>query len=108
MYAKFALMGGSDFGLANHGVVAASAVSPVKLAALIGGRYNASFLVVNEKWLDSTKRVGFMSISRIVKTPEFARIFREVARTGTGAVYYLAEPQTLPVATGLEMTQPPE
>ena len=99
LYADFALMGGNDVGLANHFVVAHSAASPDVLAALIAGRYNARYLVINEKWLESTERVTFMAIANVKKTDEFNRIFREVARTSTGAVYYLAEPQTLSVIT---------
>jgi 4-amino-4-deoxy-L-arabinose transferase-like glycosyltransferase len=93
LYTNFALVGGGDIGLANTRVIADSSISPSLLAALINERYNAQYMIVNERVLSGVQ--DFPSIQAVINSSEFHSMFTEIARVSNGAVYYLENPPQL-------------
>jgi hypothetical protein len=89
LYADFPLVGGGDQGLANHRIIADSSTSALQLADLLRERYNSSFLVVNEERLKGDEGREYPQILRLLESPEFGLVFREITRIGTGAIYYI-------------------
>lgn len=92
LYADFELLGGGDVGWANHRLISDSCISPESLANLLHDRYGANYFIVHENRLSEHTSVVFASIRAVMRAPHFRDIFREVARVGEGAVYYVGSP----------------
>ncbi len=92
LYADFILLGGGDVGWARHRIISDSCTSPEELAVLLREHYGANYLIVHEERLTDKKTDEFLRINRLLRSPEFSSLFREVARVGRGAVYYVESP----------------
>ncbi len=93
LYADFTLLGGGDVGWANHRVISDSCTSPETLAALLHERYNSGYLLVQETRLAEQDSPVFTPIKTLIKSDEFPRTFRVVARVGQGVVYFVERPE---------------
>jgi hypothetical protein len=93
LFADFKLLGGTDVGWANHRLIADSCTSASALARLLRERYDASYLIVNEKRLRDPVRPPLVRVNLPQDDPEFRELFHVVAQTGSGVVYHVRKPE---------------
>ncbi len=87
LYADFTLLGGTDVGRASHPALAEHTDSARELAEFLFVTYNASWLIVNEKRLDSDEEHPLVRVELPLDDPEFSEFFVEEARMEDGVVY---------------------
>lgn len=88
LYADFELFGG-EVGWANHRVISDSCTSPESLANLLHDRYRTNYFIVHDNRLRQQESMIFAPIKAVMRSPGFHDLFREIARVGEGAVYYV-------------------
>lgn len=89
IYADFTLIGGNDWGYANHMILQDASISPETFASLLREHYKANYLVVNETRLNPLWGGKYSLLRSMINSKEFERYFQEVSRAPSGTIYYL-------------------